>query len=215
MDRRAFMLPFLVLPLLGCSQDSTASSAGDAASQEDAAGPGQAPPAADLPGPEPIATHQTRTAEGPAVPLPGAVFHLPADWQQQPPSSSMRLAQAAIPGPGGAGELTVFHFGVGGGGGVEGNIQRWIGQVDAESPPARDVFSSGDFTVTWVEARGTLKASTMGTGPTEDQPGSMLLGAVVEGPGGPWYFKATGPADTMDQERENFLAMLRSLRSGG
>jgi hypothetical protein len=39
-----------------------------------------------------------------------------------------------------------------------------------------------------------------------------LIGAVVEGPGGPWYFKLTGPDATVTAQKEAFLAMLRAVK---
>jgi len=51
-------------------------------------------------------------------------------------------------------------------------------------------------------------------GPASDQPGQRLFGAVIEGPGGPWFFKGTGPEATMDGNREAFLTMLKSVRLG-
>ncbi len=128
----------------------------------------------------------------------------------------MRLAQAKIPGgETGGGQLAVFYFGPGGGGGVEPNLQRWLGQVELEAEPQRESFSHGDFTITWVDAMGTLKPSTMGTGPTAPQPGSRLLAAVVEGQQGPWFFKATGPAATLATERDAFINMLKSATPNG
>ena len=151
---------------------------------------------------------------GPASPDAGAAadlpFELPEGWQETQPSSQMRLKQATIPGPGGDAELAVFFFGTGSGGGVEDNIERWIGQMEPTGEPQRDSFESGQYRVSWVEVDGTLKAGTMG-GPAEAQPGSTLLGAVVEGPGGPWFFKATGPEATLEAERDAFLGMLRDL----
>jgi hypothetical protein len=177
---------------------------------------GAAEPAAD-PGLAPLTSRDEAPAEleGEAIAAPGLLFTLPASWEQEPPSSSMRLAQAQIPGPGGPGQLAVFFFGVGGGGGVESNLQRWIGQMESEGEPVRDTFRVGDFIVHWVEVAGTQKPSTMGMGPAEAKPGSTLLAAVVEGPGGPWFFKATGPTETLAAERETFFAMLRSIQSHG
>ncbi len=147
-----------------------------------------------------------------SIVAPGAIFRLPGDWISEPPSSGMRLAQARIPGAAGEGQLTVFYFGAGGGGGLESNLSRWLGQVrlDAGTRPLRESFDSGAFTITWIDAQGTIKPSTMGMGPGEPQPGSRLLAAVVEGPQGPWYFKALGPAGTLEAQREAFLGMLRS-----
>jgi hypothetical protein len=142
-------------------------------------------------------------------------FELPASWPQSKPSSTMRIAQAAIPGEAGTGELAVFYFGAGQGGGVDANIDRWLQQMEVPSSesPKRDAFQVGDFTITWVDVGGTLKAGSMGMGPGSARPNYRLLGAVVEGPLGPWFFKATGPDETLSAERPTFLAMLRTMRA--
>jgi hypothetical protein len=157
---------------------------------------------------------------GPAAPGgPAAarlVFQLPAAWPSETPSSSMRLAQAKIPGRSGAdvGELAIFYFGPGGGGTPEANIERWIGQIDQPAaPPHRGEFSSHGLAVTWVEVAGTMKPSTVGMGPATARPGSRLLGAVVEGPGGPWFVKAIGPDATIAAARPAFLELLHGLRT--
>ncbi len=127
----------------------------------------------------------------------------------------MRLAQARIDGTAGPGQLTVFHFGPGGGGGPEANLQRWMDQMEiaAGTEPSRGDFAYGAYRVSWVDVAGTLKASTMGMGNAEAQTGSRLLGAVVEGPGGPWFFKVIGPDATLAAAREDFLALTRSAES--
>jgi hypothetical protein len=152
---------------------------------------------------------------GATVETQGLDFELPAAWQMQKPSSGMRIAQATIPGAAGSGELAVFHFGAGQGGSVDANIDRWIQQMEVPSDqsPQRDAFQVGNLAVTWVDVAGTLKASSMGMGPASAQPNSRMLGAVVEGPGGPWFFKATGPDEALRSERPAFLAMLRSARA--
>ncbi len=141
-------------------------------------------------------------------------FVLPADWRRADPSSKMRLVQATIPGVGGPGELAVFYFGPGQGGGVDANLQRWIAQMELPPDviPKPERFEANGCTVTWIDVAGTLKPSAMGMGPSSAQPGSRLLGAVVEGPGGPWFFKATGPDKTLGPEREKFSAMLKSVQ---
>lgn len=164
---------------------------------------GQAIPQAGAPG-------ETAGASG------GIDFDLPAGWTSEPPQSNMRLAQATFQGPGGPGQLAVFYFGPGGGGGVDANIERWIGQVDVApgTTPTPETFEANGYKVTMIDVRGTLMPSGMGMGPSTPQPDSRLLGAVVEGPGGPWFFKATGPEATLGPQREAFLAMLRSVRAG-
>ena len=151
------------------------------------------------------------------VDAPGASFTIPAAWTPQAPSSSMRMAQAGIPGDAGEAQLTAFYFGPGGGGGVQSNLERWAGQVEPDPgvDARQETFDVNGFRVTWMEVQGTLKPSTMGTGPTTPQPNSRLFGAVVEGPQGPWFFKATGPASTLDAQRDAFLELLRSVQPRG
>jgi hypothetical protein len=146
--------------------------------------------------------------------VPGARFDQPAEWTFGEPSSSMRVAEASIPGPDGAALLTVFFFGAGGGGGTEANLERWAGQIvaDAGTGPVRDSFDVGDYSVSTIAIEGTLQPSRMGGGPNEPAPGSKLVGAVVEGPGGPWFFKITGPAGTVSAAEPAFDVMMRSVR---
>jgi hypothetical protein len=141
------------------------------------------------------------------------VFALPAAWVSEKPGSAMRVAQAKIPGPAGAGEFAIFYFS-GGGGTAEANIERWIEQIDRPAaPPKRGSFSTHGLEVSWVEVAGTMKPSTIGMGPTTAKPGSRLLGAVVEGPGGPWFVKAIGPDATVAAARAAFLDLLHGLRT--
>lgn len=211
------MLATALLLLAACSDAEAPAPADAAESPAPQAAAPQGEAAAQNPsGLAPVSSRQEAPALGSdTLAVPGAVFSLPADWRRETPSSSMRLAQMALPGDAGDGLVTVFHFGPGGGGGVEANIQRWIGQIAAEpgTQPSRDAFSVGDFNVSWVETRGTLKPSTMGMGNKEAIPGSSLMGAVVEGAQGPWFFKATGPTATLEQHRDAFLALLKSVRA--
>jgi hypothetical protein len=48
--------------------------------------------------------------------------------------------------------------------------------------------------------------------PSVPQPDSRLLGAVVEGEGGPWFFKLVGPAATVEAARDEFFTLLRTVR---
>ncbi len=149
---------------------------------------------------------------GSQVQAAGLAFTLPTAWTRQQPSSSMRAVEAEIPGSAGSGQLAVFFFGPGGGGSVDANLDRWTAQMaEPKSAPVREQFESGDYLVTTIQQTGTLVASTMGTFPTTDQPGYGLLGAVVEGPGGPWFFKAVGPQATLAEQQTAFRAMLENL----
>jgi len=201
------ILPVLLLTLAACGGGR----------EENASTETTATEAPAAPEPAPIGPISSRGGQAPPATDAAAQidFALPAGWQSEPPASSMRLAQASIPGPGGPGQLAVFYFGPGGGGDVEANIQRWVGQMEPEpgTQPERQIFETKNgFRITCVDVSGTLLPSTMGTGPTTPQPNSRLLGAVAEGPGGPWFFKVTGPKDTLAAERDHFLEMLHSVQ---
>lgn len=147
--------------------------------------------------------------------LPSLRVALPPQWESQPPASSMRTAQARVPGAAGDAELTVFHFGEGKGGDAASNLQRWVDQIEfvPGSSTHREEFVANGFTIYWVDFAGTLKPDPMGVGSAVAVPGTRLLGAIVEGPGGPWYFKLLGPDATVAAQREAFLRMLESVRA--
>jgi len=144
----------------------------------------------------------------------------PTSWTQQPAPSDVRAAQFNIPGAAGAadGELILFFFGASQGGGVEDNLNRWYGQM--EQPDGRSSRQVGvvttrkvnDLRITLLDLSGTYVGMRMPRGPKEEtKPDYRLLAAVVEGPGGPWFLKAVGPAPTMAAAKADFERMLDSL----
>jgi hypothetical protein len=139
-------------------------------------------------------------------------FSRPADWKSVEPASPMRKAQLQIPGKDGGkpADITFFFFGEGNGGGVEPNVQRWLGQI-AGKPDANKVEAQ-DFNgvkVTLVSAEGTLKAAPM-AGIAEELPDAALLGAILEHAEGAVFVKMTGPAALVKESREKFLALVKS-----
>ena len=218
------LISALALTLLACGQgEPEAASASDQApppTPPAASSPQASPPASDPGGVGMLSSRGSQTGTAPAarsgnsdraVMAAGLQFVMPEGWQRQQPSSNMRLAQAAIPGSAGEGLLTVFFFGPGGGGGVDANLDRWAGQIEG-GEPQRDAFEANGLRITWIEKTGTLQPSGFGMGPTEPVPNSRLIGAVIEGPGGPWFFKATGPDQTLADQRDAFVTMLREAR---
>lgn len=207
------LLLFVVVAFAACSEKAE-----EPTDQSPAPAVAEAP-AGESPAPlGPISSRGEAVPEAPAGFLTGPgqlAYELPAAWQPQTPEGNMRLAQAAIPGAGGPGQFALFYFGPGGGGGVQDNLQRWIAQMKPRpgAQPKGDKFEANNCLVTWIEIEGSLLPSQTGMGPTAEQPDSMLLAAVVEGLGGPWFFKATGPAKTLKGQREAFLAMLRTVRT--
>ncbi len=160
----------------------------------------------------------------------GLSFAVPQDWVSSPPSTNMRAAQFTIPAEAGgdAPELVVFFFGEGKGGDAASNIERWIGMIGGpDGKPAadkakRETRKVGACTVSTVTVDGSYDALTgmgMAGGMSGAHGGGVksdyrLWGAVIEGPGGPWFFKATGPRATLQKAEPGLKALVASLKKG-
>jgi hypothetical protein len=135
-------------------------------------------------------------------------------WVKEEPRTSMRKAQYKLPGKDGSGdaELAVFVF-PGGGGGVQANINRWLGQF--KQPDDKNTLevakisekTSHGLPVTIIYVTGTFMSGAMGgpmAGASEEQPGYAMIAAIVETSSDPWFFKAVGPQATIDYWRSSF-----------
>lgn len=211
----------LLIPITACNRTSGPSNTGQMAQKAQ-------PPAQTAPSNSPSSTppmvgsNGQPTTNGGAM-APGAAhpatklqYKLPAGWKAEKPATTMRLAQASIPGKAGAGQLAIFYFGPGQGGTVDANIKRWENEIKpaAGASPKTESFLVGSLKVTWVDAKGTLMPSQMGMGPSQPQSGYRLFGAVVEGPGGPWFLKAIGPSATLEAQRKAWVDLLHALSIG-
>ena len=155
-----------------------------------------------------------RAASGPVVaPRAEAVFAARAGWEEVPSTSKMRRAQYRLPRQGADAkdaELVVYYFG-GSGGGVEANVERWLGQFrDAgggaiAAPDLRESLAVGDTRVTRIEVSGTYVAETRpGSNERFNEPGYRLLAAILERADGPFFLKLVGPAATVAHWRVSF-----------
>lgn len=173
----------------------------------------------------PVTHHAGREAtplkEG-EVQTAGLIYSSPVAWSAEEPESSMRLAQFRLPsGEEGIddGEVTLFHFGAGRGGDVNSNLNRWAGQFqqdDGSSAIDRattDTFESNGLKIHTIEVSGRYVSSMPGGARSYDEPDWRLIGGIVEGNGGPWFFKGVGPDKVMLRAREDFLGLLRSSRT--
>jgi hypothetical protein len=151
--------------------------------------------------------------------MPAALgWTAPSHWIEEPPDNAMRVAQYRVPGDGGDGECVVFYFGPGQGGDAMSNAQRWASQFsqpDGGSP--LDVLQVTELE--GVGARGQLVEVTGsydgGMSTDGALAGAMLLGAIVEGPDAPWFFKFVGPEATVRAERDAFMALIASIDRDG
>ena len=148
----------------------------------------------------------TRTIEH-----PGLKWTKPASWTQGP-ERQMRLATYLPPARGGTpAECAVFYFGEGVGGGVDDNVDRWVAQFVGAPNPKRERTTVKGLAVTRVEIEGTYLDPGADMRSKGQQKGWMVLGAIVDGPRGPVFFKMTGPAAAVRSAAGEFDAMLSTL----
>jgi hypothetical protein len=145
---------------------------------------------------------------------------IPAGWTEKPITSSMRAAQFALSSdPGAEAELVVYYFGESGAGGVQDNLDRWLGQFQQPSgKPSKDVAKIEQATfagqaATLVSVSGRYVTTAMpGGGDLIDKSDQSLLGAIVASPKGPYYFKLVGAKKTVDAQTPKVRAMLASMK---
>ena len=183
-------------------------------------------PAALPAGHPPLTASETAAGEATSGESPssaaGVAWTVPEGWEAQG-ARSMRVATYTVrTNREGTAECAVFYFGAGQGGGVQANIDRWVGQFQQpDGSPSSDKAktSRGEkagWPLTRVEVSGTY-AGGMGPGAQgqEPQPGYSMLGAIIEGPEGPVFFKLTGPEAVVEASRDAFGKLLESIRPAG
>ena len=167
------------------------------------------PPAGDMP---PSGMGMGAPGAGGDVAPASISWKAPDRWQQVPNPSTMRLATYRIPKAAGDAEdpeLTITQAG----GTVEANAQRWIGQFGPEAAKTakRSTRSVGGLEVAIVEVEGKY-ANGMGKEGREEEQWAML-GAIVQTPGMPHFFKLTGPAKSVKAARAEFDAFVGSVKT--
>lgn len=156
----------------------------------------------------PTGEQSSDTAEGATTFESGDLkLKIPARWKQGKPTNRLRLAQFEIPAAEGdtePGELVVSGpFG----GSDAQNIERWIGQFDAEGRTAatsKGTGALGEYVV--VELSGTYKRPIGPPiqGRTEPAPGYRMLGAILKLKEGNYFLKLTGPDKTIAAAADEF-----------
>jgi len=150
----------------------------------------------------------------------GLRFSVPTAWARTPAPSDVRAAQWKIPRAKDDpedGELVLFFFGKGKGGGAQDNLDRWYGQfTQPDGRPSRDaavvtIRTVNGLRVTAVDLAGTYRSAPMGGEGGASKPGYRMLAAVVEGEDGPWFLKAVGPAATIAAAKTGFDATIASV----
>lgn len=145
------------------------------------------------------------------------VFKAPSGWTRKQPATSIVEHELAIPAsrPDTTdGRLTVMAAG----GGVQANIDRWLGQFTQPDGAAtrdrakiRKINVAGEE-VHLVDVSGTYKDQAGPMAPAVERPGYRMLGAIIAtGNLGEYFVKFYGPQRTIGDHERAFVTMIEGL----
>jgi hypothetical protein len=146
----------------------------------------------------------------------GIRFSVPAGWKEvelSPAQQGFIDARFVIPTPHGDVTLTCSSNG----GGIETNVQRWIGQFHAP-PGKRPVLGDlevGGKKATWVELEGEFDAGPMAGAGAASGPIERMLGVAIPLGSRDFYLKLTGSAAAVSDVRSAFREFARDGRPLG
>ena len=198
---------FLIVAAVGCGRDTVKVYHVDAS---DAAAP--APTPATTPA-TPPASMPTTMPDGLPTPdtsgLPTLQYTTPAGWGKKAPSQ-MRVASFGVSQDGKQADVSVIPL-AGMAGTDPANVNRWRGQVglaalsDTNIANLAEKVSVGDQPADLYDLTGTVP------GGGEAQ---RILGVILHRDDMAWFFKMTGEARLVKQQKPVFIAFLKSVSFG-
>lgn len=166
------------------------------------------------------------TKKKPPVPVEIGSYEAkaPGDWLKQKPANQFRILQWGVPTEEGDDKAPVCYISEfpGGVGGVDANIKRWEGEFEErDGESKKDKLEVEGVKITVVDVTGSFKDS-MGRGPfaggkTELRKGWRTIAAMIEPEGGDkvYTLKLLGPKKSVGAQREDLIAMLKSMKKKG
>jgi hypothetical protein len=140
----------------------------------------------------------------------------PASWTRKRPQTSIvehEFAAAPSKGDTAEGRMTIMAAG----GGVEANVDRWIGQFtqpDGASTKDRakikKIKVAGED-VHLVDISGTFKDQRGPVAPAVERPKYRMLGAIIATKSGSYFLKFYGPERTIADNESAFVGMVEGL----
>ena len=140
---------------------------------------------------------------------PSLHYTLPAGWETKAPSP-MRVASFGISQDGKQADVSVIPLG-GMAGTDPANVNRWRGQVglgkldDAELAKLAEKVTIGEQPADLYDLAGI----SPGSGDAE-----RIVGVILHRDDTSWFFKMTGDAGLVEQQKPAFVALLKSVQFG-
>ena len=213
LGRTVRWLPLALLLAAGCHRDDV--KVYRIAKDQDQPAP-QSPPALPTDSPNPkLPPGHPDISTLPATPGAGAApaqvtWQTPAGWTEEPPSE-LRVGSFKVAGANGKqADVSVIPL-PGMAGTDSANVNRWRGQVGL-SPLGDDELQKAAEA---IEAGGQPAQlyDIAGTDPSSGNP-ERILGVIQHRSDMNWFYKMTGDADLVEQQKPAFVAFLKSLSFG-
>lgn len=151
-------------------------------------------------------------AEDGKLEVAGLTFKYAAPWAAVESTGMFRAGTLAakVEGIEKPVEAVFYHFpGPGGGGGVDANVQRWLGQFQGTPESKREEIDAGGKKITLVTATGTYNDGPP-MGAKTPKADHTLIAAIVPTEDSNVFIKLTGPKDAIGKVSDSFRAMITS-----
>lgn len=151
-------------------------------------------------------------AEEGKLEVAGLNFKFGAPWTEAPTTGMFRAGTltAKVEGLEAPIEAIFYHFpGPGGGGGVQANIDRWLGQFASKPESKTEEIDAGGKKITLVTATGTYNDGPP-MGAKTPRENYTLLAAIVPTEDSNIFIKLAGPKDAIAKVAEGFKKMAAS-----
>lgn len=156
--------------------------------------------------------------KGVSVELAGLKSTTPADWKEETPSNSMRMAQFKLPGEAKDGkdsaELALFVF-PGGSGTLDANLKRQLAKfVEEGRKDKTDKIKIGDIEAAYQDVTGTFvkKAFPMAKEGTPIENYRQLYVVFEAKDGKQYYMTLLGPGKTVEKHKKSFDEWLKNFK---
>ena len=198
----------LIIAATGCGRDSVKVYHVDASDNATPTPPPIAAPAA-MPGSMPTAMPEGMLAPDNSS-QPPLQYTLPAGWEKKA-LTQMRVASFGISQAGKQADVSVIPLG-GMAGNDPANVNRWRGQVGLESLAEAELSKLAEKITVGEQPADLydLAGTSPGSGDAE-----RIIGVILHRDNTAWFFKMTGEAGLVEQQKPAFIAFLKSVSFGG
>jgi len=157
-----------------------------------------------------------KTESDAAVPkelkLEGVSTLVPPGWKQVPPANRIIEAEFALPKAEGDqhdGRLTIMAAG----GDTDSNIDRWKSEFLGQTEIKTETLEVGTLEVTWVDIRGEWRGPSSAQGKSQPRPDYRMIAVIVPfSEMSSYFYKLTGPRETLATHEEAFKSFVKSTR---